>query len=682
MNIPFNHPSPYSNTPLSENQTRLFRLQKDNTGLISIQLQRFSLNDDDCPRFVATSYVWGDQSETATIHLNGHKTQVLRSAHVFFEAMLSDDHCHQFPSSTTWWWMDCICINQDNPAERSVQVGLMSAIYRKSAQTAIWLGEKSQDSDVGMSFLERLNQAHTAPPTERGREPAGITPTESHILHDLIGWKAAENLLKRKWWGRVWTLQEFLMGKNAVFFCGSKRMKLSRMAYAIHGIWYWNQFNSGIIPRQIFEKAWNRIRLLDWHMYHAHHQSHLPMVGIMTYTATSSVTDPRDRLYSLLGLVSPGELEVIGRPDYESDPSVVYTKFAVSFIKKYQSLDLVCIAPEMRQRVRSGDEKERLMVPSWIPDWSLRREHSPPVMCMASQSGSPHIGNFRPLHSVHSSAAYRASASDLPVVSFSDDLKELTCTGIQLDEIDGLSGGDFVQDGSVDLVQSTSCINNPEENPASLSKDRESFSRSSTIIAEVSRCLTLDRHDPYLGHPAPRYEFARQFLRVGKMAITTQDQISTPALQWINHNKNLRLRGWTLEQAIGKTTTPKFPFSLRPNPESSPPWGGQNSNVFGGSDGSGNWTSFVSRFRDTTFYRGKRLMVTRSRILGMAPRVARKWDVVCVLIGCSIPVVLRPVVGTGKFKVVGECYVDGYMNGEAVGEVKGAMRKVVDIKLV
>ena len=39
---------------------------------------------------------------------------------------------------------------------------------------------------------------------------------------------------------------------------------------------------------------------------------------------------------------------------------------------------------------------------------------------------------------------------------------------------------------------------------------------------------------------------------------------------------------------------------------------------------------------------------------------------VAVLIGCSVPVVLRRVIGgvEGVYEVVGECFMPGYMNGE------------------
>ena len=49
----------------------------------------------------------------------------------------------------------------------------------------------------------------------------------------------------------------------------------------------------------------------------------------------------------------------------------------------------------------------------------------------------------------------------------------------------------------------------------------------------------------------------------------------------------------------------------------------------------------------------------------LGPKVMEKGDVVCVLFGGKMPFVLRPW-NDGKFLLVGECYVHGFMQGEAL----------------
>lgn len=47
---------------------------------------------------------------------------------------------------------------------------------------------------------------------------------------------------------------------------------------------------------------------------------------------------------------------------------------------------------------------------------------------------------------------------------------------------------------------------------------------------------------------------------------------------------------------------------------------------------------------------------------------ARGGDLVCVLFGCSVPVILWDENET--VKLVGEAYVHGFIDGEAIGELK------------
>ncbi|KUJ08181.1 HET-domain-containing protein [Mollisia scopiformis] len=60
----------------------------------------------------------------------------------------------------------------------------------------------------------------------------------------------------------------------------------------------------------------------------------------------------------------------------------------------------------------------------------------------------------------------------------------------------------------------------------------------------------------------------------------------------------------------------------------------------------------------------RRLLLSMEGLVGLAPLNAMEGDIICVLFGCRFPVVLRPV--SGHYVVIGEAYVDGFMNGEAM----------------
>ena len=63
----------------------------------------------------------------------------------------------------------------------------------------------------------------------------------------------------------------------------------------------------------------------------------------------------------------------------------------------------------------------------------------------------------------------------------------------------------------------------------------------------------------------------------------------------------------------------------------------------------------------------RRMFISMKGAVGLAPWDAEKGDIICVLLGCRFPVVLRPMGPSGNYYVlVGEAYVEGFMDGEAI----------------
>ena len=71
---------------------------------------------------------------------------------------------------------------------------------------------------------------------------------------------------------------------------------------------------------------------------------------------------------------------------------------------------------------------------------------------------------------------------------------------------------------------------------------------------------------------------------------------------------------------------------------------------------------YLSRIAFQT--RGRSSFTTVDGYIGLAPTATKPNDEVCILLGCQTPLVLRPC-GDGSHKVVGECYIDGFMDGAA-----------------
>jgi hypothetical protein len=65
--------------------------------------------------------------------------------------------------------------------------------------------------------------------------------------------------------------------------------------------------------------------------------------------------------------------------------------------------------------------------------------------------------------------------------------------------------------------------------------------------------------------------------------------------------------------------------------------------------------------------RHRRLFVTdNDDVWGAGPSGAQLRDQVYVLIGCSVPVVLRKLPDNAEYQLVGGCFCDGFMTGAAL----------------
>ena len=76
---------------------------------------------------------------------------------------------------------------------------------------------------------------------------------------------------------------------------------------------------------------------------------------------------------------------------------------------------------------------------------------------------------------------------------------------------------------------------------------------------------------------------------------------------------------------------------------------------------------FARRVQEVIWMR--RLVTTERDLLGLVPQETKKRDLICILFGCSVPVVLRRHSDSKTkkeyFQFIGECYVHGLMDGEA-----------------
>lgn len=153
--------------------------------------------------YIALSYAWGDVEDTRLILLNGYEFPLTQSLWGALHRLRSE-------SFAIIVWADAICINQQSPTERSVQVQKMTSIY-SNAYVAIWLGPEADNSN---DALELINDILRPRNSERTNEfIVSSTYTEQ--------FRAVVQLFERDYWRRLWCVQEVFNAKSVTVYCGA-----------------------------------------------------------------------------------------------------------------------------------------------------------------------------------------------------------------------------------------------------------------------------------------------------------------------------------------------------------------------------------------------------------------------------------------------------------------------------
>jgi Heterokaryon incompatibility protein (HET) len=608
----------YTYDPVGPDQFRLCRFHQNGDSLAA-ELRVFPI-DKPLPEYIALSYTWDlsapDPNNNWAIQIGDRHLPVLDSLKPFFQALRSQD---SMPDQA-WWWIDSICIDQADILERSEHVRRMKQIYQNAHNTVVWLGEQSEDSDTALDFIDVLHKMSQA--SESDEDMSMFLRMEHH--HPK--WIALRNFFCRKWWTRVWTVQEFVVPTSLSFWCGIRTVSQTTVADALLVADRCN--TTGFKDTNAFHLAWNRRRtLLIYNIVNKPGKDlSISLLSLAAYFCSNDASDDRDRLYGLNGLSTENHGLII---DYSWGVDRVYMEFAKSFITQNKSLDIICFASLFC--ATSGSS-----LPSWVPDWRYRREPLV-VPLMVSQSSENHVGNLRPPSTFeYDDKTTRYSASGAKEAVYDFEGSTLIARGSIIDAIDGLAGCD-----NFEFVQGSES-----------SSTRRATTSLTNILASVCRSLVLDRRERYLRFPMPLEDFYHDFIHLCLLLISELPRhVEIEFQQWFERVRSLNIHGHSFESILREAHLADLGSFLRSTPN-------QDEYI---------QDSFYGRFYDNIERLAMRLMTTHNGRIGMAPGKAHKGDLVCILYGCNVPVLLRKTESEENFTIVGECFLDGSMSGEALG---------------
>lgn len=194
-------PGQYRYHPLSKHEIRLLHLHPGETHTrIHLRLVQVQLRDR--TNYEALSYVWGSSAERTSIVCNeaGDVLSVTKNCKTALRTL-------RLRAAMRTLWIDAICINQNDVEERNQQIQLMPDIYSMADRVVAFLGEASDDSDLGMDLvLDDWNSIF-----RNNRTPVGSLQR-----------KAIDGILERAYFQRVWIVQELLLAKEVQILLGNK----------------------------------------------------------------------------------------------------------------------------------------------------------------------------------------------------------------------------------------------------------------------------------------------------------------------------------------------------------------------------------------------------------------------------------------------------------------------------
>lgn len=222
-------PGPYEPIDSSKSEIRIIHLlpgEFDDT--ISIELVPVSLSSNPTPQYDALSYVWGREQCPTPALVNGRPVTItsnLDTALRYFR----DRHDEKT------LWVDAVCINQKDNAEKGPQVQMMGQIYSKAAQVLVWLGTAADGSDELLGCMSQ-----------------GITEEQ---ISDQALQGSSLAMMGRAWFTRIWVQQEIaLAARDPTMCCGRHALSWAdwclctlRFLFALEGAF------RGVMHRQAME---------------------------------------------------------------------------------------------------------------------------------------------------------------------------------------------------------------------------------------------------------------------------------------------------------------------------------------------------------------------------------------------------------------------------------------------
>lgn len=385
--------------------------------LLSCTVQVECLKDSDLD-FHALSYTWGDpffrywwdetSSESWTqdvpILCNGIKVKI---THNLMSALKTISQRYRgSQNQNPRLWVDSLSINQYDVQERNSQVNMMAQIYGKASLVISWLGPADEDSELAIPLMHRLMAAqyvqdmiedYSATPqysitlSRRHRQTSDSAPEveDDSAIEGLINagmkdiaaissrhYESLARFLARRYFFRCWVLQELMLARKLCMLCGTQEIQLSdlhKVAVFVSSVRKHRPDGAigqalslpmngprGFEHERAIVELWQYKQQLKTALPSGSAQTLLTFEHLLALARVSGCRDPRDKIYSLLGLLPQATFKL--EPDYSKPVDVVYSYAVRYWINETRTLN--CLSWVANEADRRFPE-----IPTWIGEF-------------------------------------------------------------------------------------------------------------------------------------------------------------------------------------------------------------------------------------------------------------------------------------------------------------------------
>ncbi|TGO08957.1 hypothetical protein BTUL_0184g00040 [Botrytis tulipae] len=384
------------------------------------------------------------------------------------------------------------------------------------------------------------------------------------------------------------------------------------------------------IPDGVF-KAMRRISIINNVRTSRARGLKVRLTQLLCLDRLSFCSDPRDRIYALLGLA---EDQYTVNPDYTKPVQLVLQDAVESLIKKERSLNIICMLPKSRRMYG---------LPSWVPDFTTSSHSRSLMSFLLDDPDKCHI--------------FTASGT-MPFPKIQVKAGVISTKGLILDIVDGM--------GSATPVTQS---NAPKNRTLPFLPSHTSLQQSSTI---KSRYHTNHHilHAIWNTLVSSRERCDTKATSASETVYLMFKSVATPKEKWSLEDI------WDWDKLDNARLFYDRNAMLRFAGRSFSDWINIAIDVF-----ESKFDPLVdvitNEIRDlpiqiSSTLRNQRLLVTESGYIGYVPNETRRGDTICILYGMDVPVVLRQN-QDGTFELIGPCYVHGVMEGELMDDMQNGV---------